>query len=110
MNATAPRMSDQPPADEDLDRMPAADLRVPALDLAAAGLGPDDFVVVASQGKRDLEALRAALATAVQRAEGAGIPVGQHLRNLPFFTARVDAAHLAKLAAMFGVADQGLEA
>jgi subtilisin family serine protease len=44
--------------------------------------------------------VRAALAAAVQRAEGAGIPVGQRLNNLPFFTARVDAARLAKLAAM----------
>jgi xanthine dehydrogenase accessory factor len=49
---------------EDLERMPAADFRLPGLDLAAARLEPDDFVVVASQGKRDLEALRAALSTA----------------------------------------------
>ena len=44
-------------------------------------------------------AMRATLDAAVERTKGAGIPVGRRLRNLPFFTARVDAGRLAQLAA-----------
>ena len=46
---------------EDLERLPAADFRVAGFDLSPVALGPDDFVVVAAQGRRDLDALRAAL-------------------------------------------------
>jgi xanthine dehydrogenase accessory factor len=49
---------------EDLDGLPPADARVAGFDLTPLALGPDDFVVVAAQGKHDLDALRAALATA----------------------------------------------
>jgi xanthine dehydrogenase accessory factor len=41
----------------------AAEERIIGFDLAAAGIGPEDFIVVATQGKRDREALAAALAS-----------------------------------------------
>jgi xanthine dehydrogenase accessory factor len=41
----------------------APDLALEGFDLAPAGLRAQDFVIVAAQGKRDLDALRAALAS-----------------------------------------------
>ena len=48
---------------EDLRGLPAAGIRLDDLDLTSLALGPDDFVIVATQGRRDLDALRAALAS-----------------------------------------------
>ena len=51
-------------APEDHERLPLADHRVEGFDLAAAAGAASGFVVVATQGKRDREALQGALATA----------------------------------------------
>jgi xanthine dehydrogenase accessory factor len=45
------------------DDFPAADLVIPELDLNAAGIGPDSWIVVATMGHYDEEALDAALRT-----------------------------------------------
>ncbi len=47
---------------EDQSRLEAADERHDGFDLEALGVGPRDYVVIATQGKRDREALAAALA------------------------------------------------
>jgi xanthine dehydrogenase accessory factor len=48
---------------EDQETLPAADRRVEGLDLSGEQRLEDSYLVVATQGKRDREALRAALAT-----------------------------------------------
>ncbi len=48
---------------EDQETLPAADRRVEGLDLSGEPRLEDSYLVVATQGKRDREALRAALAT-----------------------------------------------
>lgn len=48
---------------EELPRLAGADARLEGYDLAGLGLGPRDAVVVATQGRRDREALKAALAS-----------------------------------------------
>jgi subtilisin family serine protease len=49
-------------------------------------------------------AIQAAVLAAADRAEASGIEVGRRFERLPYFTARVDAAQLAALRAMPGVA------
>jgi xanthine dehydrogenase accessory factor len=49
---------------EDRDAVPAADAWIEGFDLAPAAIGPRDAVVVVTQGRRDSEALKAALDTA----------------------------------------------
>ena len=51
-------------APEDHERLPQADHRIEGFDLGAAAGAASGFVVVATQGKRDREALQGALATA----------------------------------------------
>mgnify|MGYP005846166413 CR=1 FL=1 len=48
---------------EDHGAIPGADGYIAGFELSGAGLRPQDAVVVATQGKRDLDALRAALCT-----------------------------------------------
>ncbi|MCG8592829.1 MAG: XdhC family protein [Kiloniellales bacterium] len=50
-------------APEDHERLPQADRRIEGFDLGSAAGAASGFVVVATQGKRDREALQAALAT-----------------------------------------------
>ena len=50
-------------APEDLAGLPEAAVRLDTFDLGPLSLSPDDFVVIATQGRRDLDALRAALAS-----------------------------------------------
>ena len=51
-------------APEDHERLPQADHRIEGFDLGSAAGASSGFVVVATQGKRDREALQGALATA----------------------------------------------
>ena len=49
---------------EDRDAMAAADQWIQGFDLATAAIGPRDAVVVVTQGRRDADSLKAALASA----------------------------------------------
>lgn len=95
--ALAPRLGfavGQAARAEDLEALPPADLRCAGFDLAA-GLPASDYVVVASQGTRDLEALKGALATGA--------------RYVAFVGSRRKFATLRQRLAAAGVAESDLD-
>jgi len=94
---------------DDLDLYDESDLKLSGFDLASLGIARDDYIVVSTQGKRDREALSAALATEAGYVAFVGSKRKAETLKMQIAAQGLPVERLARLKAPAGLDIHGIE-